>query len=66
MSRLIKFLLGMCMGASVLAAIVAYAWTFVVTGRLAIPEGKGFRFLEVEEAAARFQGWIDGFHGETS
>lgn len=45
-------LLGMGMGASILACVVAYVGTFLLTGKLFVPQKEGDSLMSVEEAAS--------------
>ena len=59
MGRAAKYLLGIWAGATALACAAAYLWAFVATGRLAVPSGRGFRLVPVDEATASLAQWAE-------
>jgi len=59
MGKGFKFALGLWAGASSLACVLAWLYTFSATGKMAIPTRQGCELAEVDHAANRLERWIE-------
>ena len=54
-----KFALGLWAGASGVACVLAWIYTFMTTGKIAIPSREGCQLMEVDHAADCLDEWIE-------
>jgi len=59
MTRAYKFLLGVCVGANMLAGLVAHCLLYALTGKLPILEKGRARLVTPDEAVARLRALTD-------
>jgi len=62
--RLVKYLMGLWTGASLLAGVAAYVLVYGTTGKLVIPRKTGAELLTSQEAADQLAAWVSNWEQE--